>query len=60
MAMLPVVVMACTSQHYYEGLEAGRRAACLEYPESEYDDCIDENETSYHDYRSQREEVIGN
>jgi hypothetical protein len=59
-ALVPLVVMACTSQHYYEGLKAGRKASCLEYPESEYESCIDETETSYREYRSQREEVVGN
>jgi len=59
-AFLSVLLAACTSQQYYEGLKAGRRATCLEYPEAEYKDCVDETKTSYDEYRSQREEIVGN
>jgi hypothetical protein len=51
---------ACTQQHYYEGLKAGRRASCLEYPESEYKDCIEETDKSYDEYQGVRKEIIGN
>lgn len=53
-----VVLMACTSQQYYEGLKAGRRATCLEYPESEFEDCMDETKTSYQEYKRQRQEIV--
>jgi len=59
-AMLALVVSACTSQQYYEGLKAGHRSQCLEYPESEYNDCIEETDTGYEDYQHQRKEIIGN
>ncbi len=53
-----LTMTGCTSQQYYEGLKAGRRANCLEYPESEYADCIDETETSYEEYKNQRQQAI--
>jgi hypothetical protein len=59
-AILLPAITACTSQQYYEGLKAGHRANCLEYPESEYQDCIEEADTGYEEYKSQRKEVIGN
>lgn len=55
-----LTITACTRQQYYEGLKAGHRAGCLEYPESVYADCIDEIETSFEEYKDQREQVIGN
>ena len=58
--MLAVVISACSSQQYYEGLKAGQRSQCLEYPVSEYNDCIDETTTGYEDYQHQRKEVVGN
>jgi predicted small lipoprotein YifL len=59
-AFLLLTMTACTSQQYYEGLKAGHRAGCLEYPESEYADCVDETETSFEEYKQQREQAIGN
>jgi hypothetical protein len=59
-ALLWIILTACTGQQYYEGLKAGHRASCLEYPESEYKDCIDETGTSYEEYKQQREQAIGN
>ncbi|MGD2161424.1 MAG: hypothetical protein PVG94_09610 [Gammaproteobacteria bacterium] len=58
--ILFLVISACTSQQYYEGLKAGHRANCLEYPEAEYKDCIEEADTGFEEYKNQREEVIGN
>jgi hypothetical protein len=55
-----LVITACTTQQYYEGLKAGQRANCLKYPDSEYDDCIDETNTEFEEYKSQRKEVVGN
>ena len=49
-----LTMTACTRQQYYEGLKAGHMAGCLEYPESEYADCIDETENSFVEYKQQR------
>ena len=57
---LLLTLTACTKQQYYEGLNAGHRAGCLEYPESEYAGCIDETKTSYEEYKQQREQAIEN
>jgi len=55
---LCLVMVACSSRQAYEGLKSGHRSSCLEYPESEYQDCVDESNTNYHDYQRQREEII--
>jgi len=60
LVFLLLTTTACTRQQYYEGLKAGYRASCLEYPESEYADCVDETETSYEEYKSQRQQAIDN
>ena len=60
LAFAAVLLSACTTQQAYEGLKAGRKANCLEYPESEFSDCMGETKTSYEEYRRQREEVTGN
>jgi len=59
-ALILLSLSSCTKQQYYEGLKAGRKAACLEYPESEYEDCVDETKTSFEEYKSQRQQVIDN
>jgi hypothetical protein len=52
-------MVACTNRQAYEGLKAGHRSGCLEYPESEYQDCVEESETRYHDYQRERDEIVG-
>ena len=56
--VVPALV-SCTSQQAYEGLKAGQRSSCLEYPESEFQDCVDQSNTSYHEYQRQRDEILG-
>lgn len=53
-------LMACTQQQVYEGLKSGSRLNCLDYPESEYEDCVEETSKSYDQYRDAREEIVGN
>ncbi len=60
LVFLLLIITACSKQQYYEGLKAGRKSSCLQYPESEYKDCVDETETSYEEYKQQREQAIGN
>jgi len=60
LAFAAFLQIACSSQQAYEGLKAGHKASCLEYPESEFNNCVDETKTSYEEYQRQREEVIGN
>lgn len=52
-------LMACTQQQYYEGLKSGSRSNCLDYPESEYEDCIEQTGKSYDQYKDAREEIVG-
>ena len=52
-------LMACTQQQVYEGLKSGSRSNCLDYPESEYEDCIEQTGKSYDQYRDAREEIVG-
>jgi len=59
-AFLLLTMTACTRQQYYEGLKAGHRASCLEYPESEYADCVDETKISFEEYKNQRQQAIDN
>ncbi len=54
-----LALVACTSQGAYEGLQSGHRSSCLEYPESEFQNCVDESKTSYQEYQRQRDEILG-
>ena len=57
-AILALTLAACTNQQFYQGLKAARQANCLEYPESEYQDCVDDTGTGYNEYTDQRRQVI--
>ena len=54
-----VGLIACTQQQYYEGLKSGSRSNCLNHPESEYEDCIEQTGKSYDQYKDAREEIVG-
>lgn len=45
---------ACSSEQVYEGLKAGHDADCLNYPDAEYRECIEESRDSYEQYKQQR------
>lgn len=56
--MLCVLALSgCSKQQFYEGMKAGHRANCLNYPEAEYSDCIEETRDSFEQYKQQRDEV---
>ena len=59
MLFILIGLMACTQQQYYEGLKSGSMSSCLDYPESEYEDCIEQTSKSYEQYKDAREEIIG-
>lgn len=54
-----LALFACSSQQFYEGAKAGKQANCLNYPEAEYRNCMDDTRDSYEQYKQQRDEVIG-
>ena len=60
MLFIVLGLMACTQQQYYEGLKSGSRSNCLDYSESEYEDCIEDTSKSYDQYRDAREEIVDN
>jgi len=53
------VMSACSSQQFYEAGKASQRANCLNYPEAEYRECMDDTAESYEQYKLQRDEVRG-
>jgi hypothetical protein len=58
-ALCLVALTACSSQQFYEGAKAGKQANCLNYPEAEYQDCMEDTRDSYEQYKQQRDEVRG-
>jgi uncharacterized lipoprotein len=58
-ALCLLALSACSSQQFYEGAKAGQQSNCLNYPEAEYQECIDESGDSYEQYKQQRDEVVG-
>lgn len=54
-----LILSACGKQQFYEGMKAGQRADCLDYPEAEYRECVEETRDSYEQYKQQRDEVRG-
>lgn len=56
-ALCLLALSACSSQQVYESVKLSQQANCLNYPEAEYRDCIDETRDSYEQYKQQRDEA---
>lgn len=60
-AVLCVVVAlltaSCSNRGIYEGIQTSNRIDCTRLPPSQYDECMQRNDTSYEEYERQRQEA---
>lgn len=53
-----LMVGACSYRGTYDGLHTSARYECYKVPPSEYNECIENTETSYEDYSRARKEAL--
>ena len=53
-----VGAQGCTTQQFYDGLQAGRRNECQRLAEPDRSRCLQSNDLDYEKYRRQRDEMM--
>lgn len=59
--LLNIIFLAlagCTTIAAYEGVQARNRLECSKLPPSQYEECINNANKSYEEYKHEREEAI--
>ncbi len=54
---LVFVLQACSNQQLYQAVNNSARQQCLNLPQSEVQECLDRNNTSYDGYQRQKGEI---
>ncbi|MGB5396929.1 MAG: hypothetical protein WBN96_07255 [Gammaproteobacteria bacterium] len=53
-----VLISACSSANWYQGAKTSGEIECRKQPEGRYDECMRQYETTYEQYKQQREDAI--
>ena len=52
-----VLLSACTASGWYAGMQSSHKLSCRQLPDSEYRNCLKENDQSYRSYQKTREQL---
>ena len=55
---LLIVITACSSASWYQSAKTSGEIECRKQPEGRYDECMRQYETTYEQYKQQREDAI--
>ena len=55
--LLVLGLSACSKAAWYQGAQSANTANCMKQPISEFDDCQQQSDESYHDYEKNRNEI---
>jgi len=55
--LLVLGLSACSKAAWYQGAQSAKTANCMKQPISEFDDCKQQSDESYHDYEKNRKEI---
>lgn len=61
LVFLAVFSMAgCSQRELYDSLQEYQKNECMKLPETQYEDCVGSADKSYHTYKNERDQVLGN
>ena len=52
---ISLLAQGCSSQFWYDGLQAHQKLQCQKGPIAEYDECINRVDETYNDYKAEKE-----
>lgn len=55
--MFTLALTACTTQNWYQGMQASHEARCMQEPISEYEECMKQTDDSYDEYQENRQQL---
>jgi len=53
--LLSLCATACSNQQVYHAIQDSQRVDCQRYPDTRYEECIQQLDTPYEDYAEERE-----
>ena len=53
------ITAGCSSRGHYEGFRTSNRIECSKLPPSQYDECMNNANKSYDEYKRERKEAAG-
>jgi hypothetical protein len=60
--LLPVLcccAAGCSNQQVYNAIQESQRVDCQQYPDTRYEECMQQLDKSYQDYEEEREALEG-
>lgn len=57
-ALFIIVLQSCSTANWYQSAKSRGEIECRKLPDAQYDECMHNYETTYEQYRQQREEAI--
>lgn len=57
-AVLSITSSACSKQNWYLGAQAGKQAQCMKGPDAEYENCMQQSNGSYDEYKKNRDDLL--
>ena len=52
------MLSACTQQQLYNSVKSNQRLKCEKEPPSKYEECMQQTQDSYDEYKREREEIL--
>jgi hypothetical protein len=53
-------IAGCSQRDLYDSFQEYQKNECMKLPETQFDDCVGNADKSYHTYKDERDEVLGN
>ncbi len=57
-AVLSITLSACSKQNWYLGAQAAKQAQCMKGPDAEYENCMQQSNENYDEYKKSRDELL--
>ncbi len=51
-------IVGCSNQTLYENIQISNQNECYKLPQPEHDECLNNQNTSFHEYEKDRQEVL--
>ena len=56
--LVAIFLSGCSYRSAYDGMQASNRFECTKRPPSQYDECMENANKSYHQYKRERKQTI--
>ena len=58
MILMTLLISACSNKAIYDGLQYSNRNDCTKLPQTQYEECLQRADMSFHEYEMERKEIL--